>query len=117
MDVEFTKDDMEADFGELKDLELELSRDEIDAVRRRLDLVYLRLALSKVPCEEEIATGAVLVTSDLPLSLTYRHSEICASYGASKCLMFMEENEMPISPLVNLYAIQYGKPIVVNVAL
>jgi hypothetical protein len=47
--------------------------------------------------------------------LTQEHSEICAYYGANKCLSHMVSHSMTLSPLVNLYAIEHGHKLSVNV--
>lgn len=47
--------------------------------------------------------------------LSQQHSEICAYYGSNKCLLYMLEKGMTISPLVNLYAIRHGRVLQVSV--
>lgn len=61
------------------------------------------------PIEEFFATDNIEEVKQLEMEFSPRFSEICAHYGSQKCLDYMIEKEMPLSPLVNLYLIKRGQ--------
>lgn len=85
MNEEVGREDMVMSFDDMDRVEKMVSRDEVEKIK-----------------EESIY-------------LSQHHSEIAASFGSNECLNYMVENDMELSPLVNLYAIVNDHQLEVNV--
>jgi hypothetical protein len=72
-----------------------------------------------VDYEELDEIGKLLKNDDIEAIkgkyLNQTHSEICAYYGSNKCLEYMSSQNMTISPLINLYAIERGHTLTLSI--
>lgn len=65
--------------------------------------------------EQLLANDDLNEFKKIDITYTQEMTELCAFFGSVKCLIFLEEQGVEITPLINLYAIMHGLYLPINI--